>query len=433
MRIFRTLFALVFCLGFAASATAQCIPAAPATVAGTVPGAAGTYPFTNVPTGRVIQLNVTAANTVFAIDMCGTNPGANVPSGTNDSYLTILNANGPAGVSQATFDDGCANVVAPGYGPSIGNWTAPAVGTYFIYLTEYNLAGTDNCIADGVNAAYDFSITVTPPAATDATVLRDALEYTMVMRNHIATSIPMTGIIGNVGAGAITGATVSVSVATAAAPGTPIFTGTSPATNVPAGGTANATAGNWTPPVLTGAYIVTYTVSATGDANAANNTFSKRLYLTANNYGRDVTTLDGGLGINGTGLIRQGTQYTFLQGGNVGGCQYLIDGGQAGDTIQLEVYTVAAGVVSAAPIASGPVQTLAAAAPGLITLNLTTPLAVNNTTTYLFSLLHRSRNVNLGLGYSDSLFIQDRQWLRIGVGAWGNPEDFGFKDRKSVV
>jgi hypothetical protein len=426
MRLFKTLLSAMFLFGAAYSLTAQCIPPAAAVVFGTVPGANGTYNFTNVPTGRVIQLTAAAANTQFAIDMCITNPGANVPSGTNDSHLSILNQNGPGATVQATFEDGCTNMAAPGYGPDFGTWTAPTAGTFFLYLTEWNAAGNDNCIADGVNSNYDFAITVTAPPSTDAAITRDALEYTLVKRAHIAGALPLTGVINNVGGGAITGATVTVNVATQAAPGVSIFSATSPATNVPAGGTANAVAGNWTPPAGNGAYVVTYTVNVAGDANLANNTLIKPLYLTTDFYGRDYNTLAGGLGINGTGLIRQGAQYTFLQGDVVEGCEYFLTGGQPGDTVQLEVYTLAAGVVSATPVATGPVYVLTAADSNLLAFPLAAPLTVNNTTTYLFSLLHRSRNVNIGLGYSDSLYVATRNWIRIGANAWTNPEAFGF-------
>jgi uncharacterized protein YfaP (DUF2135 family) len=67
-----------------------------------------------------------------------------------------LNANSAAAVSLAFGDDGCTNVVPNGYGPTVMSFTAPAAGTFFFYLTEWNAAGTTQCIADGVNSAYIF-------------------------------------------------------------------------------------------------------------------------------------------------------------------------------------------------------------------------------------------------------------------------------------
>jgi hypothetical protein len=73
------------------------------------------------------------------------------------------------------------------------------------------------------------------------------------------------------------------------------------------------------------------------------------------------------------------------------------------------------------------VYVLTAADSNLLAFPLVAPLAVNTTTTYLFSLLHRSRNVNIGVGYSDSLYVATRNWIRIGANAWTNPEAFGFE------
>lgn len=138
----------------------QCIPTGACPIFGTVTNI-GTTVFTNMPTGYVIQINSPGPGTAYFIDLCSTNVGNNIPSGTNDSYITILDSNSSSATSLTILDDGCNNVVSPGFGPSTGTWYAPASGSYFLYLTEYDATGNDPCIADGVNSNYRVEITTT--------------------------------------------------------------------------------------------------------------------------------------------------------------------------------------------------------------------------------------------------------------------------------
>jgi hypothetical protein len=69
---------------------AQCIPTGVRPVFGTTSAASGLVTFSNVPTGNVIQVNCPAANTIYNIDMCATNPGTNIPDGTNDGQVTVI-------------------------------------------------------------------------------------------------------------------------------------------------------------------------------------------------------------------------------------------------------------------------------------------------------------------------------------------------------
>jgi hypothetical protein len=430
----KTLLSIALVLSTLAQVWAQCIPAAAATVAGTVPGTAGTYTFTNVPTGRVIQLTVPAANTTYLVDMCGTNPGTGVASGTNDCFLTFLNANSAAAAiagTPTTLDDGCTNMAAPGYGPSYGTWTAPAAGTYFIYLTEYDAAGTSACVANGANTVYDFSITVTPPPSVDGAITFDAIEYTRIVRSHVTGTLAMTGVARNLGSATITGATLGVSIATAAAPGTPIYTATSPAASITAGGSTNMTAGNWTPPAGAADYIVTYTLNVTGDGSTANNTYVRNLSFTTDRYARDAGVVTNGLGIGGPGVVRQGQTYNFLASGTISGVEFRYTGGQVGDTVQVEIYTMTGNTPSATPVATSPVATIATvgggiATPGTLTVNFTTPFAAVAGTNYLVSVLHRARGTNIGLAYTDNIYILNRAFLQIDNGAWSTPATFGF-------
>ncbi len=186
---FLTLFVSIIALDL----SAQCIPVSVRPVTGNVTTTTGAFTFNNVPTGNVIQLTAPAAGTFYDISMCTTNPAGSA-DGLNDSYLTILDLNSTAATSLGIGDDGCTTNIPNGWGPTAMNFTAPAAGTYFIYLTEYNAAATDNCIADGLNAAYDFVITVTgAPPACDAGTLTSPLSQT------VCAGQGATGIISTVG------------------------------------------------------------------------------------------------------------------------------------------------------------------------------------------------------------------------------------------
>jgi hypothetical protein len=404
-----------------------CIPAAAATVAGMVPGTSGNYTFMNVPTGRVIQLTADQANTSYLIDMCGTNAGNNVPSGTNDCFLSILSANGPAATPLLTLDDGCPNMAAPGYGPAVGTWVAPAAGTYYIYLTEYNAAGSNNCISNGNNSNYDFSITVTAPPSYDAAIIYDNVEYTAIPRYQISGGgLSLGGVVTNLGASAFTGVTVTASVATAADPGTSIFSVTGSPAALGIGQTNTVIAGNWVPPAGNGDYIITYSsTTVPADASTTNNTWVRNLSLTGDFYARDNGSVDGGLGIAAQGTIIQGAQYTFLQTGQIKEVNTVFLGGGVGDTVQLEIYTITANSPSASPVASSGFVVLTAAGSGDFTFTTSSPFTPTAGTTYLFAVKHFSRGVNIAMGYSDNLFIPGRNWINFS-GTWAHPEEFNF-------
>ena len=186
---FLTLFVSIIALDL----SAQCIPVSVRPVTGNVTTTTGAFTFNNVPTGNVIQLTAPAAGTFYDISMCTTNPAGSA-DGLNDSYLTILDLNSAAATSLGTGDDGCTTNIPNGWGPTATTFTAPSAGTFFIYLTEYDAAGAVFCEADGLNAAYDFVITVTgAPPACDAGTLTSPLSQT------VCAGQGATGIISTVG------------------------------------------------------------------------------------------------------------------------------------------------------------------------------------------------------------------------------------------
>lgn len=361
-------FVLLFMLGLQA-AWAQCFPTGTAPVFGTVTAASGTVTFTNVPTGNVIQVNAPAANTQYLIDLCGTNPGASVPAGTNDGYLTVLDANSPTANDLDFFDDGCANVAAPGYGPPVGTWIAPAAGTYFLYLTEYNAAGTDACIADGVNSAYDFSITITAPPSNDLAIDSAYMPtlYTSIAIQQL-TPFSVGARVKNQGGSTASNIGVSVRVrnlTTATVVNTQTLTGPASLT---AGATANVTGTAYTAPSVTGVYEFRYICSMTQtDGNKINDTAFRYVIVDTSLLALDEAILFGNidnvLGIGAPSII--GQKYSFNVGTSIDTVfgYFFWDAGDIGDSIQAVIYNTAGGVPSTL-VASSPIRITTAADTG---------------------------------------------------------------------
>jgi hypothetical protein len=158
---------LALCLFFINTSIAQpCLPAGPVAVSGIADANAGlTYSFTSVPVGTVIQLVTAQPDDVFNIELCGTNT-AGWLDGDHDSSLHILDANSATANYLQGIEDGCTNfaVGEQGWGPDVGVWGATAIGTYYLYITEWNAAATVNCeVTSGQTYQVDINIASAGP------------------------------------------------------------------------------------------------------------------------------------------------------------------------------------------------------------------------------------------------------------------------------
>ncbi len=149
---------------FSQSTSNACIPSAPAIVNGVADfSASGSFSFPDVPTGQVIELIITEGNVNVFIEICSTIPDG-WEDGQFDSNLAVLDGNGPTANALQVIDDGCTNGAGPNFwGPSTGTFPATTVGTYYLYLSEWNFydpAYDNPCIVDGVNS-YTINITMT--------------------------------------------------------------------------------------------------------------------------------------------------------------------------------------------------------------------------------------------------------------------------------
>jgi trimeric autotransporter adhesin len=131
----------------------------------------------------------------------------------------------------------------------------------------------------------------------------NADEYTIVPFTQITPST-LSAVVTNVGSAITTDAALTVNVYAAPNLITPIQTTSSDATTVNTGATANLTAGTFTPTAL-GSYLFEYIVSATGDANAVNDTLYSSLIVDPSVYARDDSAPSSsfGIGAGTTGYI----------------------------------------------------------------------------------------------------------------------------------
>lgn len=418
------------------SSYSQCYPAGTQPVFGTVSIASGTASFTNVPTGDVIQINCPAANTQYLIDLCGTNPGTNVASGTNDGFITILDANSATANGLATFDDGCTNMAAPGYGPPVGTWTAPAAGTYFIYLTEYDATGNNNCVADGVNSNYDFSITVTGPPSNDLAIDSAAYPkvYSSITFQQLNTPFSVGARVKNQGSTNATNVTVSVRIRDLIA-NTVVNTQTlSGPASLAAGATAWVAGTGYTPSNAITAYEFRYICSMTqADANTTNDTAYRYILTDTSTLALDEAiifgNIDNVLGVNGSvAILGQNYPITVTTTVDTVFAYFGLAGANIGTQIRAVVYNTNATGAPTTQITTSPSYTiLAADTPGaLIPFAFTTPLTFNAGTTYFVG-IEQQGTTNMGLAQTNENSINRNGFFSVSpYTTWTPIENAGF-------
>jgi hypothetical protein len=383
---------------------AQCIPTAVRPVFGTTSAASGLVTFSNVPTGNVIQVNCPAANTIYNIDMCATNPGTNIPDGTNDGQVTVLNANSAAAVSLAFGDDGCANVVPSGFGPTVMTFTAPAAGTFFLYLTEWNAAGTAQCIADGANISYIFNITIVAPPSNDL-----ALDSAALPALYTSVAIPQLqpfsvgARIKNVGSTTVANTAVAVRIrnlTTNAVVSTQTLTGP---TSLASGASTYLPGTAYVAPAVEAFYEFRYICSmSTTNGNTLNDTAFRYLAIDNSLLAIDDAILfgdiDNALGINNNQAIL-GQKFTFTNPTSVDTvfAFFNIAPAGVGEGVRVLIYNTAGGVPTTRRDSSAIYTFVTGDQGGKLQTFTFSPNLIIPAGTYYFGVEQRG-NSNMGLG-----------------------------------
>lgn len=409
-----------------------CIPTGVRPVFGTVNASSGTVTFTNVPTGNVIQINCAAANTQYLIDGCGTNTGT-VPDGTNDGAISVLTANSASATALQYLDDGCTNVQPQGYGPPVGTWTSPSAGTFFLYLTEWNPAGTDNCVADGVNNAYDFAITVTAPPSNDISLDSAYLPsmYTSIAVQQLAP-FNVGARVKNLGSSSAGNVTVEVRIrnlTTATVVSTQTLTGPS---SLASGASANVPGTAYTAPAVQAVYEFRYICHMTQtDANHLNDTAFRYVIVDTSLLAEDAAilfgTLDNVLGVNTAPAI-MGQKYQFTTATSIDTVfgYFVIPIGNVGDSVQALIYNTSGGLPTTIA-ASSPIHVFTVADTGGVLLPFVFSPNFNvSAGTYFFGMKQISA-ANFGLAQTTENYIAGNAMYTVDpFTTWNLIEDAGF-------
>lgn len=420
---------LALCLLFIKTGWAQCIPNSVRPVFGTVNAASGTVNFTNVPTGNVIQVNVPVANTQYYIDLCITNPGNNVPDGTNDGHLTVLDQNSATATALTFFEDGCTNIVGNGWGPPVGTWTAPAAGTYFLYLTEWNQAGTDWCVADGVNNAYDFAITITPPPSNDLAIdsaYLPANMFTSIPIQQLTSPFSVGARVKNMGSTTATNVVVNVRIrnlTTNTVVNTQTLTG--PA-SLAGGATASVTGTAYNPPLTEAAYEFRYICSMTQpDGNLNNDTAFRYIILDNSVMATDYALLFGNitniLGFNNnTGVLGQKFQFNVATDIDTIWAYFVFGPTNVGDSVRAVIYNTAGGLPTTIAAATPKYNFTIADTGGKLIPFVFSPNYTIAPGTYFIG-IHQMAPRNIGLAHNSQLYIPGNAMFSLAPFTTWNP------------
>lgn len=194
--------------------------------------------------------------------------------------------------------------------------------------------------------------------------------------------------------------------------------------------TAMLTAPGSFTPSDTGIYYFEYICAmAAADANTSNDSQYTFMYVDFNDYARDLTYLDanfygGGLGFNGNvGYL--GQMFDVYASSDFTEVDFYLAGATLGDTISVDVFSVAVGVPDAVIATTGTYYITAADTGGaFITLPLSSPLTV--APGQYFVGLHQQSINNVTIGSATDIFTPNSAFFQINGGTW-TPVDVQFE------
>ena len=141
----------------------------------------------------------------------------------------------------------------------------------------------------------------------------------------------------------------------------------------------------------------------------------------------DDITVDG-LGIDGPGTIWQGQNFKYYFDDQIVSVGMNILGGNAGDTLAIGVYeTDPSSGRPTTPVHTSAPFVLETASPGWLQIALDSAIRVKADQTYFVGVFHNATGANLGLGYTDEIYLPNNCWISINGDPWANPESFDFQ------
>lgn len=268
-----------------------------------------------------------------------------------------------------------------------------------------------------------FTFCVTGASVYDADITASAYEYTQVPLSQVG-NIVGGGTITSLGAGNVTGATMTVNVLQGM---TSVYSATTTPQTINSLASANVTVAGFTPTAI-GTYQVVYTSSITEtDEDLTNNLFSYTVEVTDSVYARDNNVSTGALGIGAGELGYLGNSFTVTTAQDLTSASVLIDntdGSLTGSTYSIDVFaTDAAGTPTGTPIATGS-GTVTATPNQWYTAGFSP--APNLAPGKYVVTLREEAALQTQIGTSSSIFTAGTAWVSWVSQPWALSETFGF-------
>ena len=382
--------------------------------------AAGTYTVDEIPADSGGNTQPDATGAVWYAYTPDENGAANVATclGGADTRAIIWTATCDALEYVADNDDACP-FLADGTGDAFASDVSFSVVAGTTYYIEFDNRWDSN----GFEWSLDFS---NLPAA-DVAGAGGQLPATQLPFSQAADGIPLTGVLGNLGSGDLTNATLTVEVFAEDDLETPVFTATSDGQDLSAGDVVDVDFGVWMP-AMAGQYVIVYTAASDeeeGEGETGNNGETVMFDL-QNTYAFDGPS-GGSLG-NPASEIWQGNNFTFTAAETIEMVTMRYSGEEGAELMQLSIY-------STDPETGAPVDELyfqdipgQGSNPDFDIIVLDTPFEAAAGETYWVG-LHSITVANVGLGTDANNFYEGNAWLYLAVIAenWITPESVGFE------
>lgn len=295
---------------------------------------------------------------------------------------------------------------------------------------------------DNANWAYAIAIDdvrLEELASIDMTVTNPVYDYTIIPFSQVAP-IALSSDVANVGSFDAADAALTVNVYELPNVVTPVQTTSSTPTLVTAGSSANFNAGTFTP-TATGTYIMEYITTATGDANATNDTAQVTFIVSDDIYARDDgnVVFNAGIGAGPVGYL--GTMFEIVNTASVDSVLAAFtkpgaSGAGAGDSTRYVVFNVAGGLPTTIIGESDAYIFTPADTNVFITRTLEIqangggPLTLTPGT-YFFAV--EENNTNVGLSFTDDNFRLNTHYFSWTNQAWAAAETFPVQFQRVPV
>jgi hypothetical protein len=300
-------------------------------------------------------------------------------------------------------------------------------GTCFNSIAQ----GFSFCMPGG-SANNVFTFVASSPIQDDIEVISNAIEYTTVPLSQVpVTGMILSADVRNNGSAAVSDAVLTANVYELNA-NVFVQTSSSIATSINAGLVSTINAGSFTPSTA-GVYLFEYISSMTAvtDSDNTNDTLRSIIQITDDgSYARDNFTLAVSLGLNTSTYGELGNVFEYPNSGyKMDSVLFYMQPSTVGDTTEIKIYDVVAGVPNTLIGTSGLIIISNTDTAGVLKMVPVTnlaggPLAI--TSPKVFVSLSDSYTGFLGLGFATEIYTPGGTYANINGGAWTEMATLGF-------